>query len=430
VGVNTSRFSHTPTLPHFCTPLLLVCLCFSCGRAKLQGAEDVPPGTKLSPGIFVDVAPRWSHDGKKIVFLRCTTDRKFQLYAATSDLFQASPLLQPEVVSPDRPYKTGRTGYRAADGPAWSPNDDKIGFSRIEWHTFENGERLPGTALWTYDTRTGKSAPLAIHPEKYTGAFYYYRSLTWSPDGKYIAFVGVGVQGQAALFVRSLAGTKPVVETPRYDQYGDSGWPAWSLQRHALVFRQGILRASTADPIETLRLISPSGTEARRLFATTPQRFREKLLPAKPNSEFDEDDRQDIAPRIAGISWSPDGSHIAFTLTPDPMAPESYKVCVIATEGTASIKVVSPNDGHGYQYPVWIDNKTIGGLKTAKEGFDAMSLPLDTRQQARVLCHVPTDDLDWSPDRRHIVCAEASKTEAGKTKPATLTTLRVYETGL
>lgn len=424
MGVNTCHFSQTPKLPNFFTPLLLVCLCLSCGRAKLQGAEDLPPGTKLTSGIFADVAPRWSHDGKKIVFLRCTTDRKFQICVANSDLTQSAPLLQPEVVSPDRPYKTGRAGYRAADGPAWSPNDDKIGFSRIEWYTFDDGERLPGTALWIYDTRTGKSAPLAIHPGKYTGAFYYYRSLTWSPDGKYIAFVGEGVQGQAALFVRSLAGTKPVVDVPRYDQYGDSGWPAWSTEGHSLVFRQGILRASTADPIETLRLISPGGTEAKRLFATTPGRFREKFLPGKPAEDADEDDRQDIAPRIAGISWSPDGKQIAFTLTPDPMAPDQYRVCLLSAGG-GSIRVVSPQDGHGYQYPVWINEYTLGALRTSKDGFDAVALSLEAGQHAGVLCHLPSDDIDWSPDRRHIVCAEA-----GKTKPAALTTLRVYETGL
>jgi Tol biopolymer transport system component len=388
---------------------VVVLFCLSCRHAPLPGQSDLPPGVVRVQGFFEDIGPRWSHDGRRIAFLRRTTDRHLQLCVTSRDLSRVVPLDQPELVSPDRPYRTGRAGYRAPERLAWSPDDRFIAFSRVEWFTFEDGERLPGTGLWAYDLNTGRMEPLAIRPKKYEDLFYYFRSPQWSPNGKRLAFIGEGMRGETALFVRTLAGTGPRVEMPRYDQYSDVDWPAWSPDGRRLVFRQGILRAPTADPIETLRLIEPGGLEARRL--------TEFGLPSGSNPKS----KIQNPKYAAGLSWSPDGRRLAFTLTPDALEPDRYAVWVLDAEGSEPARRVSPEDGHGYLAPVWMDGSTLGALRPAGLEYDAVAFSADGGP-ARVLCRLPSDDMDWSPDRRSIVCAIPTKG-----KPAGPMTLRVYE---
>lgn len=430
-----------------CPPwfILLLCLGLSCRKAPLAGEAELPPHVVRTPGVFQDVAPRWSHDGKQIAFLRRTTDRHFQLCVANADLSRITPLLEPEIINPDRPYRPSRAGWRAPEGPVWSPDDRKILFPRVEWMTFPNGETLPGTGLWVYDILTRRAEPVAIHPKRYEGKYYLLRSPSWSPDGKRIAFLGEGLHGETALFVRALDDAKPETAAGRYDTYEDVDWPVWSPVGNRLVFRQGLLRNLTADPLETLRLISPGGREARRLFATNPIRYEEIMganRSLKTERRFATDTSLDpIAPRITGIAFSPDGQHLAISIAEDVSKPATYSLWLLPvdTEDTSmAVAASGPLEVRGLFALLWIDHQSIGALRYQGEGEGIEVVLIDwiapsgDSSRPRRLCQLPSDDMDWSPDRRLIVCASPKATEMSPNKaaPQVRTTLQIVTTGL
>ncbi len=212
----------------FCSLFPVPCsLLFGCARPPKPGLSDVPPGVRKVTGVYVDVNPRWSHDGKRIAFLRSTTDRKMQLQVTNGSLKQVQALFAPELLCPDRPYSPQLQRYSSPDTLAWSPDDRLIAFERTDWFLFEDGERLPGTGLWSFDTQTRAVQPLALHAPTYKNLFYFYHTPQWSPDSRYLAFVGEGINGQRVVFTRSLALQNPKAVTPRFDTYADSDWPVW-----------------------------------------------------------------------------------------------------------------------------------------------------------------------------------------------------------
>jgi Tol biopolymer transport system component len=385
--------------------------------------------------VFEHVGPRWSHDGKRIAFLRHTTDRKYQLCVASADLRQVTPLLEPELISPDRPLRTSRVGQSAPECLAWSPDDRSIVFPRVEWMTFPDGEKLPGTGLWRFDLVDRVATPLAVHPKEYKGSLYYYRSPAWSRDGKHLAFVGEGMRGETALFVVPSSGRRAEIETPRYDSFQDIGWPAWSPDGKRLAFRQGIQRGYTADPVETIRIIEPGGAYAGRAWATTPERY-DALIRAQPliATAGSQGGSERGAPMVAGITWSPNGSRLVFTIrrvASDPMSssiwtldlrePEAQPTCAPGADESAT---------DGYAAPEWLGSGYYGAIQVRDEGqrLAVVSLTPDPNNETTVRHSddLPTSDLDWSPDRRKVVVAGPdSGSVAGA--PTPLTTLRLVD---
>jgi Tol biopolymer transport system component len=417
-------------------PFALFLVMVGCGK-PLPGADPVPPGTERIPGVFEDVGPRWSHDGSRIAFLRRTTDRKYQLCIASAGLRTVTPLLKPELLSPDRPFRTSRAGYTSPDQIAWSPDDSQLIFPRVEWMTFPDGERLAGTALWRLDIRTRRATPLAVHPEEYKGSLYYYRSPSWSPDGKHIAFVGEGIRGESALIVIPSVGARVEIDNPRPDSFFDTGWPAWSPDGKRLAFRQGIRRGLTADIVETIRVIEPGGTYAARVWATTPERY-DLLVGKQPLiSAASSQGGPDVsAPRCSAISWSPDGTKLAFTIARDATDPLTSAIWTLDLRGEGgqpkAAPGIDPSNMDGFADPFWLDAGRLGAIQ-AVEGSDS-DLRLNrlvivdlwagpAHNAATRIEDLPSTDLDWSPDRRQVVVAgPASK--AGADSP--ITTLRLH----
>jgi Tol biopolymer transport system component len=409
-------------------PLLvgIALIVLGCAPHHPPGTEDLPPGVAGVAATFTDINPRWSHDGRRIAFIRAGDDRRLQLFITAPDLDRPLALLEEELVSPDRPYSPELNRYCGPDTLAWSPNDRKIAFERIEWFTFENGERLPGTGLWEIDLHSGRVLPLAIHKSIYNNVFYYYHTPCWSPDGRYLAFVGEGINGQRAIFVRPLSAEKAQEVQPRFDNYGDSDWPAWQplagLPRiqPALAFRQGVVHALAAPNVETLRRLRPGGHdptergEIWRLHAAEYARLLSAEIASNP-----------IAARAAHLQWEPNGRRLAYSLTPDANDFTRYEIWVIGDDGRAPHRV-SPHDGHGYFAPVWIGASRIGALSPHGDAFDVVVIDLQSRSK-RVLGTISSADCDWSPDRTRIAYAPSERVAA---MPGALTTLRLFDTHL
>ena len=426
-------------------------LLFGCARPLKPGLSDVPPHLPALPGVYVDINPRWSNDGKRIAFLRSTPDRKMQLHVADEDLERMRALFTPELLCPDRPYSPQQQRYSSPDTLAWSPDDRWIAFERVEWFAFEDGERLPGTALWSFDTHTRAVQPLALHAVTYKNIFYYYHAPQWSPDGRYLAFVAEGISGQRVIGVRPLSLQTARNATPRFDSYEDSDWPVWKgteedketgrqgdrenpipdaqhptrassfiLHSSSLLFRQGIVHALAASRTETLRQLSPGNprlASGRELWRMRAGELRKQLA--------DGDKAGGIAPRMGHLAWSPDGQRLAFTLTPDANDYDRYALWIMNADGTGARRV-SPADGRGYLAPVWIGNTRLGALSPHEGRFDAITLRVQDGAK-RKIGELPTSDCDWSPDRSEIVYAQPPDR---KIRASDATTLQMLDTGL
>lgn len=400
---------------------LLICW-VGCGVTKSPSQK-----AKLSSLGFRDIAPRWSHDGRYIAFLRALTNGQYQLCVVDARLHHVVPLLRPEIINPDRPFNASRESYSSPDGLAWSPDDRRLAIERTEWFRFEDGERMPGTGLWLLDIASGALTPLALHKTPYHSLFYFYHTPVWSPDGRYMAFVGEGVNGQRAIFVHPLhAHQLPQEIPPRFDAYTQSDWPVWRpmLPSHAnsqpvLAFRQGIVHALAAPNTETIRRLQPGSAQLGAAAEIVRVRARDYLatLPAKqrfPN----------IALRISGIVWRPDGRALAFALTPDALDFHRYEIWTVDAQGR-HLRRISPRDGRGYFAPEWIGLNKVGALSPHGSRFDVVVFDLSTGQHW-VVGTIDSADMDWSPDRAYIVYATAQNRLLGERR----TTLKLLETGL
>lgn len=407
-------------------------------------SQDVPP----LPGPYQDIGPRWSPDGRRIAFLRRTPDRRQQLCLTDARLRRVQPLLEPELVSPDRLTCSSYRRYVSPDTIAWSPDGRYIAFPRVEWFTFAKGESLPGTGLWRIDTTTGRVDPLALHPPDYREGYYYYRFPHWSPDGRYLSFVGEGLFGQRMLFIRALHAQRAEEVSPRFDTYEDSDWPVWHWNRRRtgtpmLIYRRAIQRAPVSPRTETLRRIYPGNRSGEGTGTLWRMRAFDhaRLLEQRGERPQDPDTgqfiltrypvpgsppMQPVAPRTGHLALSPDGRHLVFTLTPDALNYRRYDLWVLdLARGQA--RCVRPAESRGYLAPVWIDNNRIGALLGDGMRFAVAAIVRDTGQM-RVLGTIDSADCDWSPDRRRIVYA--SDCSADTEGSFHSTTLRLLETGV
>ena len=408
-------------------------------QAKL-GFNDTPPLPPAKPGVFCDVNPRFSHDGKRIAFLRETPDRRLQLHLIDPNLETPKAILEAESLCQDRPYSPTLAKYCSPDTLVWSPNNQLIAFERAEWFAFEDGERLPGTGIWAFDTKTGRVTPIALHPKLYTEPYYYYHAPSWSPDGKYFAFTAEGINGQRKIAVRPV-GQDAATVTPHFDNAENSDWVCWSPRKTIekaeiplMIYRQGVIKSPSIPQTETLRGIRPGSPD--KPFSGEVWRISPSELGKLQAAEYRDENRAGstkswqnqftVVPRIGHPVWSRDGRRLAFTLTADANDFSRYELWVWSIDTQTAIRV-SPLDSRGYFAPVWIDRNRLGAISPDGNRFSVMSVNL-TNNRSRKLGTIETADCDWSPDRSQVVYASPKQNSPIDSDDKT--TLKSLDTGI
>lgn len=224
-------------------------------------------------------APRWSRDGKHVVFnatdsATSTTDL-FIVNADGTGLRKLGPGANPDW-SPDGKQVAanlgrdvfvqnldgqGRETVTTGQSPRWSPDGGRMAV-------------VEDDMLYVVDLVTGERRPL--FQESYT---LIYSGVCWSPDGRTIALVAQPVQGprRQLLIVNSQGaehGLRPRIQTPG----GMSSSPTFSPDGKRLAYSAAYV----------IQLVEVEGNE------------RPRMLPDQKSRNFEPD-------------WSPDGKWIVFS---------------------------------------------------------------------------------------------------------------------
>jgi TolB protein len=238
--------------------------------------------TLIAPGPIAD--PRWSPDGGQIAFVSSADEH-------------GRPPYQIAVMAADgKNLRQLTSGEGRRYSPTWSPDGKQIAY--VEALNYKGGGPL---AIFVMD-RDGS------HQRQLT-PYAYYSELSWSPDGKWIAFSTF-----EAIYLVSSDGADLRQLT---DQFSDS-FPVWSPDGAYIAFQ-----STREDPGQHLDIyvMRADGTEIRRL------------------TDNPDHDRQP--------SWSPDGEHIIFESNRD--SDFFYHVYIMNADGSEQKRLVEIESNS----PVW-----------------------------------------------------------------------------
>ena len=232
--------------------------------------------------------------------------------------------------------------YGGAQLPSWSPDGERLAFTRGGWRIADWGLNLDAAVIGIEDDGTATSPPEAI----VTG---YHEDFTpfWSPDGRWIAYhshrseqpvpfyAGPGVVDD--IFLRRV--DAPMSEEIRLTDFGwEVGNPGWSADGSRLVFdswdRDGVPTVSrpwiaTIDPdtgalIDVEPLALPVGVEGSVSAAWSPvseeivlvERLdpeRQALWVSSPGGESAAKIVEYESLTYGGVDWTPDGSGLVYS---------------------------------------------------------------------------------------------------------------------
>lgn len=334
--------------------------------------------TRITEGMAYDTQPRFSPDGKSIVFtsdrsgndniwtMELSSEETKQITKSQNEWFQSaewSPDGEYIVVARGRRshklfmyHKDGGGGFQLIKAPAglktieptFSPDGRYIYYSRRNGAWNYNAQ-LPQYQIATYDREHGTNANIT---SRYGSAF----SPTLSPDGKWLVY-GSRYEDQTGLILRNL-------------KSGDENWLAYPVQRddQESIAPLGVLPAMTFTP-DSKQLLASYGGKIHRIPVSGGNAVEIPLdvdleIEMGPRVKFDypiSDDKDMIVTQIRDGVPSPDGSKLAFTSLNRLYVmdlPNGEPKRLTSADMTEAQPAWSP-DGNSLVYVTWED--AIGG---------------------------------------------------------------------
>ncbi|MDH5588569.1 MAG: amidohydrolase, partial [Gemmatimonadota bacterium] len=374
--------------------------------------------TRLTRGMGFDAQPRFSPDGKHVVF---TSDRDGgeNLWIIATDLSDTTQITQGKHDSyvspewtPDGEYvvatkgsklhmwhRTGGGGAQLIDEPAnlrtvgaaFGPDDRYIWFSgfRREGSLYNNGLNLYQVAV--YDRDTGE---VSGRTDRWGGGL----RPTLSPDGRWLVYASRHI-ADTGLRLRDLAS-------------GEERWLAWPVQRddQESSAQRDVYPGMSFTP-DSREVVASYGGKIWRVpvdgSAAVDVPFRVEVdLPMGPLVDFSyrvEDTGTFTAKQIRGAVPSPDGSRLAFTALSELYVMDYPGGAPTRLAGSLAVVQQHPAwspDGRWIAFSGWTD----------AAGGHLYRVRADGRGRAERLTTTPAmyREPRWSPDGTRILAERAS----------------------
>lgn len=230
--------------------------------------------------------PSWSPDGRFILLEGLNDEGAIHVFRISAEGGVAINLT------------AGLPGGRE---PQWSPDGAHIAFESIDWDT---------GGVYMYVMNADGTAPRVLTDDTEEQYREGYGAIAWSPDGSKLAYAkqyGFGPNLWVDFYVIDVNGGEP---TP-LDVHGQNGGPSWSPNGTRIAIVVGTGESELSPREESVVMVDPDGADMVNLTASL---------------SVDE---------TRSLSWSPDGSHLAF----DSLSGPNSAVYVVEADGTNPVEV-------------------------------------------------------------------------------------------